>query len=319
MKPILLKFHAFGPYPDTVEIDFTQFESGIFLISGPTGAGKTTIFDAICFALYSHASGNTRTTDSFKSHHAQPQDLCFVEFTFSLEGKTYHIRRTPKQMVYSKRKKELIESSGEVLFTLPDQQVLTGRDANARIEELLGLNCEQFRKIVMLAQGEFRRFLDASSKEKQDIFRQIFQTDLYERFTAELSKRADQLKKESDTARQAALSMLSQLDCSEDEVLHDLIHAEYPSPSAVCEHLNQTLLSQKEQITTLNQEVEKTEASLSDATLCLQKAQELEQLFGLRETVEAELLDLLSQDEEISRQKEQLSLLDTASQMMPVY
>lgn len=154
MKPILLKFHAFGPYPDTVEIDFTQFESGIFLISGPTGAGKTTIFDAICFALYSHASGNTRTTDSFKSHHAQPQDLCFVEFTFSLEGKTYHIRRTPKQMVYSKRKKELIESSGEVLFTLPDQQVLTGRDANARIEELLGLNCEQFRKIVMLAQGE---------------------------------------------------------------------------------------------------------------------------------------------------------------------
>ena len=88
MKPILLKFHAFGPYPDTVEIDFTQFESGIFLISGPTGAGKTTIFDTICFALYSHASGNTRTTDSFKSHHAQPQDLCFVEFTFSLEGKT---------------------------------------------------------------------------------------------------------------------------------------------------------------------------------------------------------------------------------------
>lgn len=319
MKPILLKFHAFGSYPDTVEIDFTQFESGIFLISGPTGAGKTTIFDAICFALYSHASGNTRTTDSFKSHHAQPQDLCFVEFTFSLEGKTYHIRRTPKQMVYSKRKKELIESSGEVLFTLPDQQVLTGRDANARIEELLGLNCEQFRKIVMLAQGEFRRFLDASSKEKQDIFRQIFQTDLYERFTAELSKRADQLKKESDAARQAALSMLSQLDCSEDEVLHDLIHAEYPSPSAVCEHLNQILLSQKEQITTLNQEVEKTEASLSDATLCLQKAQELEQLFGLRETVEAELLDLLSQDEEISRQKEQLSLLDTAAQMMPVY
>lgn len=271
MKPILLKFHAFGPYPDTVEIDFTQFESGIFLISGPTGAGKTTIFDAICFALYSHASGNTRTTDSFKSHHAQPQDLCFVEFTFSLEGKTYHIRRTPKQMVYSKRKKELIESSGEVLFTLPDQQILTGRDANARIEELLGLNCEQFRKIVMLAQGEFRRFLDASSKEKQDIFRQIFQTDLYERFTAELSKRADQLKKNLTPRVRLLFRCCHSSTVPKMRFCMTSSHAEYPSPSAVCEHLNQTLLSQKEQITALNQEVEKIEASLSDATLCLQK------------------------------------------------
>ena len=122
----------------------------------------------------------------------------------------------------------------------------------------MGLNCEQFRKIVMLAQGEFRRFLERFQQGKTGYLPPDFSDGpSYERFTAELSKRADQLKKESDAARQAALSMLSQLDCSEDEVLHDLIHAEYPSPSAVCEHLNQILLSQKEQITTLNQEVEK--------------------------------------------------------------
>lgn len=89
----------------TEEIDFTRFESGIFLICGPTGAGKTTIFDAICYALYAHASGNTRSTDSFKSQHASEQEVCYVEFAFSLEDKQYHIRRTPKQMVYSKRKK----------------------------------------------------------------------------------------------------------------------------------------------------------------------------------------------------------------------
>lgn len=114
MKPIFLRFHAFGPYSGTEEIDFTRFESGIFLICGPTGAGKTTIFDAICYVLYAHASGNTRSTDSFKSQHASEQEVCYVEFAFSLEDKQYHIRRTPKQMVYSKRKKEMIESGGSV-------------------------------------------------------------------------------------------------------------------------------------------------------------------------------------------------------------
>lgn len=138
MKPIFLRFHAFGPYSGTEEIDFTRFESGIFLICGPTGAGKTTIFDAICYALYAHASGNTRSTDSFKSQHASEQEVCYVEFAFSLEDKQYHIRRTPKQMVYSKRKKEMIESGGSVELTMPDGEVLSGKEANARIEELLG-------------------------------------------------------------------------------------------------------------------------------------------------------------------------------------
>ena len=139
MKPIFLRFHAFGPYSGTEEIDFTRFESGIFLICGPTGAGKTTIFDAICYVLYAHASGNTRSTDSFKSQHASEQEVCYVEFAFSLEDKQYHIRRTPKQMVYSKRKKEMIESGGSVELTMPDGEVLSGKEANARIEELLGL------------------------------------------------------------------------------------------------------------------------------------------------------------------------------------
>lgn len=85
------------PYSGTEEIDFTRFESGIFLICGPTGAGKTTIFDAICYVLYAHASGNTRSTDSFKSQHASEQEVCYVEFAFSLEDKQYHIRRTPSR------------------------------------------------------------------------------------------------------------------------------------------------------------------------------------------------------------------------------
>ena len=104
MRPIHLRFAAFGPYAGQTDIDFTRFEDGLLLVCGPTGSGKTTLFDAICFALYAHASGNTRTTDSFKSHYASAEQLCFVAFTFSLEDKISHVRRIPRQQVSSKRK-----------------------------------------------------------------------------------------------------------------------------------------------------------------------------------------------------------------------
>ena len=317
MKPIFLRFHAFGPYSGTEEIDFTRFESGIFLICGPTGAGKTTIFDAICYALYAHASGNTRTTDSFKSQHASEQEVCYVEFAFSLEDKLYHIRRTPKQMVYSKRKKEMIESGGSVELTLPDGEILSGKEANARIEELLGLNCEQFRKIVMLAQGEFRKFLDASSREKQEIFRKIFQTDLYERFTAQLGSRADEIKRAGESARQAALSMLEQLDCQDDPALQELTQAEYPSPQAVCDHLHQSLPDEQRKLDLLQKELTLLETQLR--RLDLEKAEELAQLFSIRGQLQQSLVSLQARKPEMLALKQQLGRLETAAAILPSY
>ena len=317
MKPIFLRFHAFGPYSGTEEIDFTRFESGIFLICGPTGAGKTTIFDAICYALYAHASGNTRSTDSFKSQHASEQEVCYVEFAFSLEDKQYHIRRTPKQMVYSKRKKEMIESGGSVELTMPDGEVLSGKEANARIEELLGLNCEQFRKIVMLAQGEFRKFLDASSREKQEIFRKIFQTDLYERFTARLGSRADEIKRAGESARQAALSMLEQLDWQDDPALQELVQAEYPSPQAVCDHLHQALPAEQHKLELLQKELTLLETQLR--RLDLEKAEELAQLFSTREQLQQTLAGLQAREPEMLALKQQLRRLETAAAILPSY
>lgn len=310
MKPLLLRFHAFGPYPDTVEIDFTKFENGIFLISGPTGSGKTTIFDAICFALYAHASGNTRNTDTFKSHHASEQELCYVEFSFSLEDKIYHIHRTPKQMVYSKRKKEMIEAAGEVELTLPNKEVLTGRDANLHIEQLLGLNCEQFRKIVMLAQGEFRKFLDASSKEKQEIFRQIFKTNLYERFTVMLGQQSDAIKKQSDAANQTALSMIAQLDSSDDPELQQLIEAEYPSPQEICDHLCKWLPMQEKKLLEFEKSLSQKEEQLQ--RLDIKKAEETEKMFLLKEQLQQHLSQLSARQPEIDKMNKQLKRLDAA-------
>ncbi len=311
MKPTYLRFHAFGPYPETAEIDFTQFESGLFLISGPTGAGKTTIFDAICYALYAHASGNARSVDGMKSHHAPEQELCYVEFHFSLEDKIYRIRRIPKQMIYSKRKKEMIEFAGEVHFTLPNDEVLTGRDANLKIEQLLGLNCEQFRKIVMLAQGEFRKFLDASSKDKQEIFRQIFQTRLYENFTVSLGEKSSEIQKEAETAQQTALSMLSQLDDTNDDALSQLIHAEYPSVREVCSHLKAQLPKQHQLLKQYQTNLEQAQENLR--RIDLEKAEELEKMFLSKIQLEELLSDLSRQQPQISQKEEQLKQLETAA------
>lgn len=315
MKPILLTFHAFGPYPDTVTIDFSRF-NGIFLISGPTGAGKTTIFDAICYALYAHASGSQRNCDTLKSQHASDEDLCFVELTFSLDGQDrYLVRRVPKQKVYSKRKKDLIESAGEVTLTLPNGEALNGKEANARIEQLIGLNCEQFRKIVMLAQGEFRRFLEASSKDKQEILRQIFNTELCEQFTQELSKRAQEKKRDFESVEKTILSLFAQLDCEGEEHLLELVNAEEPHPKEICAELNEALQRLTENISQKETEVSSQQKALQN--LDLAKAEQLSAMFMQKEKLEHQLQELLLQEQDIESLSHTLQRLEAARQILP--
>ena len=168
MKPVTLTLSAFGPYRGEETLDFSAVgEEGVFLISGPTGAGKTTIFDAITFALFGRASGSARQSDNFRCHSADPGRECFVELTFRLEGKLYRIRRRPVQRMAGKRGAEKsLQHKAEL--TLPDGRVIDSlTEVSDRIRELLGITCEQFRKIVMLAQGEFKELLTAPSKEKE--------------------------------------------------------------------------------------------------------------------------------------------------------
>ena len=189
MKPVTLTLSAFGPYRGEETLDFSAVgEEGVFLISGPTGAGKTTIFDAITFALFGRASGSARQSDNFRCHSADPGRECFVELTFRLEGKLYHIRRRPVQRMAGKRGAEKsLQHKAEL--TLPDGRVIDSlTEVSDRIRELLGITCEQFRKIVMLAQGEFKELLTAPSKEKADLFRKIFGTSLYQDFTLRLQQ-----------------------------------------------------------------------------------------------------------------------------------
>lgn len=199
MKPILLKMCAWGPYRDKEEVDFTKFyERGIFLITGATGAGKTTIFDAITYALYGALSGTERDKErnSIRSDFADAGTPTYVELTMEHAGGEYLIRRNPEYLRPKKRGdgEGYTKEKENAVLSFPDGRVLEGsREVNAALLELLSLDCQQFKRISMIAQGEFARLLVAPPREKTGIFREIFGTGMYEKFTRELGERSREL------------------------------------------------------------------------------------------------------------------------------
>lgn len=199
MIPIRLEFEAFGPFPKKQIIDFTKLENDrLFLISGQTGSGKTTIFDAITFALFGQASGSTRQSDSFKSDFADISTICYVEYEFIIKGHRYIVKREPIQ-IRLKRNNNLVKENSTAMLTFDNGEMITGSTTvDKYIEQLLGINADQFKKIVMLPQGEFRKFLSDDSSEKQKILRKIFSTKIFDDFTEQLRINTNQVKSNLD-------------------------------------------------------------------------------------------------------------------------
>ena len=219
MRPIQLTMNAFGPYRGEVALDFTDFgASSIFLISGPTGSGKTTVFDAITYALFNRASGEARELDMLKSQFATDEDECFVELTFEMVTDQYRVRRRPQQTGPGVRTKTR-NLPAEVEFYKEETLLETGRDANDAIENLLGLSADQFRQIVMLPQGEFRRLLLSNSNKKEEIFRSIFGTQRIQHFQETLKERRKQLRSEYKVFESRLEQILNGINTEEDAEL----------------------------------------------------------------------------------------------------
>lgn len=195
MIPISLEFEALGPFAEKQKIDFTKlYNDRLFLISGHTGSGKTTIFDAITFALFGESSGSVRQTDSLKSQFADAASVCYVDFEFCLKGKKYNVHREPIQLRLRKNQ-NVSRSSSVAELTLENGDIISGPDGvNKYMQELLGINADQFKKIVMLPQGEFKRFLSDDINEKQRILRKIFGTEILDKFTEQLKLNVSELK-----------------------------------------------------------------------------------------------------------------------------
>ena len=219
MKPVHLTMSAFGPYAGRVEVPFSELaDHGLFLITGDTGAGKTTIFDGIIYALYGEASGKSREVSSMRSDFATPDTETFVELEFLFRGETYRIRRRPDYERPGKRDPaKRVKVPGEAEMCFPDGRVVTGiRQVTAAVETLLGIDRNQFSQIVMIAQGDFLRLLHANTNERREIFRKIFNTDKYLRVQTLLREEKNSLKTSYDEGVSSVLQYARQLTIPED-------------------------------------------------------------------------------------------------------
>ncbi|MBQ1501116.1 MAG: SMC family ATPase [Firmicutes bacterium] len=215
MRPLQLTICAFGPFAEKTIIDLAAFgNGGLFLISGDTGAGKTTIFDAITFALYGRSSGGIRTGGMLRSDFAPPSAETYVELSFAYGGKNYTVCRNPEYQRPKKRGDGFTTRPAEATLTMPDGEVITTvKRVNEKIEEIIGLTVEQYTQIAMIAQGDFRRLIHAETKERSEIFRKIFDTSLYSRFQEELKQETSALADKYKACKQELGFAANRLDC----------------------------------------------------------------------------------------------------------
>ena len=221
MKPKKLVISAFGPYAGESTIDFEKLgEHGLYLITGDTGAGKTTVFDAITFALYGEASGTVRESGMFRSKYAKAETETFVELTFSYQRKEYKIRRNPEYQTQKKRGTGFTTKKADAELFYPDErQPVTKMGAVTKaVTELMGLDYKQFTQIAMIAQGDFQKVLFANTEERGKIFRQIFGTDIYRVLQDKLKDAVKKQWKEYDELRRSINQYMEGIVCESDSL-----------------------------------------------------------------------------------------------------
>ena len=221
MRPLKLTLTQRSTVAGRTELQMEQLGSaGLYLISGDTGAGKTTLFDAITFALYGEASGSSREPGMFRSKYAGPETPTEVELIFSYGGKVYQIRRNPEYLRPARRGGGQTLQRAEAELTLPDGRLVTRvREVNQAVKEIIGLDYQQFSQIAMIAQGDFLKLLLADTRERQGIFRDIFHTGPYQVFQEKLKGEAGKLRTECDRARSSVAQYIQGIQCPEDSPL----------------------------------------------------------------------------------------------------
>lgn len=315
MRPLKLTMTGFGPYAGRVELDLERLgQRGIYLITGDTGAGKTTIFDAITYALYGEPSGENRDPSMFRSKYAQPDTPTEVELEFSYGGEHYKVRRNPEYLRPAKRGGGTTVQRAEAELYLPDGRVVTKtREVTGEITSIIGLDRSQFSQIAMIAQGDFLKLLLADTKSRQEIFRKIFQTRPYMLFQERLKQETAALQRQCDSARASVDQYVSGVQCEPDDPLYPqwqkAQEGELPFAEAV--ELVTALIQQDQKADdACNVELEQLDQQLQEVTARLARGEErkktqekLTETLNQREAVLARLEEARSVWEQ-ERQKE---------------
>lgn len=312
MRPVRLTLSAFGSYADKTVLELDRLGSrGIYLITGDTGAGKTTIFDAIVFALYGEASGSVREPGMFRSKYGAPETPTEVELVFTYGGKSYTVRRNPRYMRPKRRGEGEAEQKAEAQLTYPDGRIVTKPgEVDAAVREIMGVDREQFCQVAMIAQGEFLKLLLAKTQDRQEIFRQIFGTERYVTLQKRLREAANELKRGSDEARSSVRQYIRGIRCREESVLAEELGAarEDRLPlSGVMQLLERILEEDAEAYRAADREMEGLDKELGEINARLGKAEEYdrirEELQRCRKLLEQERQKLSEAEQALEAQR----------------
>jgi len=278
MRPLRLTVAGFGPYAGVQELDFESLGTGgLYLITGDTGAGKTTIFDAITFALFGEASGDSREPAMLRSKYAKPEDPTYVELTFAYDGKEYTVRRNPEYDRAKARGTGTTKQSADALLIRPDGTRVTRlKDVDRAIREIIGLTREQFSQVAMISQGDFRRLLQADTKERQKIFRDIFGTGLFVTLQIQLKEKAAQVRDQREQAGRSIRQYIDGMVCDVDSPLSPAVTKARAGelPTGDCMTLLEQLLAEDRQVQAgLDTRLEQVEEQAAQVAALVTQAQ----------------------------------------------
>lgn len=299
MLPNRLTMSAFGPYASRVDIDFDAFkENGLFLITGPTGAGKTMIFDAITFALYGQSSGSQRQSDQFRCDQASNDTATFVELSFTLHNEIYTIRRSPKYYVENKK----TPKQPTALLTLPNKTMVEGvKEVDAKMIEVLQIDVQQFKQIVMIAQGEFTKLINASSEEREKVLRNVFNTYSYLNLEETLKQKTKELKEQYDLLFAKRQSLMDTI------VIED------------SQSLQETYAIKTKQIATLQKQVDALALRYQEDMQRLQLATMQNQRIASLQQIDETLKKYQVQQPQYQEMKEKIEILKQVKEVQPLY
>lgn len=289
MKPTYLELCAFGPFAEKTVLPMEEIVSeGVFLIHGATGAGKTTIFDAVSFALFGNASGENRPTDSLRSDFAAEDVPTYVILTFTHGGKSYKIERKPAYRRPKQRGEGFTESKADAVLTMPDGTVVTGyQNVTEKTEELLSVDWKQFKQISMIAQGEFTRLLMVESKERGEIFRKIFHTGELLRIGRTLKEQMLRLKRTLENNDSSIVQHYMGIESTEQEEAAELLRVWKEQPDINTAGSFQKMLA------------EFLAADRTEYADCKEQLKQTEAVLAEYQVTEAKLLDAQKKKEEL--------------------